>query len=255
MIQISSDANHILRLRMRRPTCCLRDGCCSVGALEAERVRPCRALEDIGDQDSIVPGRDAMDGTPNGGWGQVDPRDRSWGSKDDSFPREASGATTYGDSGRQDLGVGRSPDEGVLRGGHWSARPGMQTEIECGERFTLINRWMAAGSTNLRSPMRCGSRGRNVAVNTTKNDNMQNQLDHRDFLAGTAQPAQRSTGLREVRIDNQHDAFRRNDGMRRQRLGRRPQKCDLVIAAPATSGEVANRDGWATSGNRGGARY
>ena len=259
MIQVSRDANHIFRFRMRRSVGCMRVGCCSVGALETEHARPGRGFEDFDDKNSIVSDRHAMKGTPNDSWDLGNPRDRSLGSKDDSFPREACRATTFGESGRQNLGVGRGLDDGILRGTPSSAFPGIPTETEPDERVTMIHGGTAGGPSHPRSPMRCGSRGRKVAVNTTKNDNMQNQLDHRNFWGRDSHGVAEVAWLREVGIGNQHGARRRNDDMRRQRLGRRLQECDLVVAAPTTSGrssrEMAGRRAGTGCRDHGGSQH
>lgn len=164
MIQVSRNKNSPFRIRVRRLGGCLMDGGRSIGAFQADDARPGHGLEHFGDKDSIVPGRHAMTSASTDQWNWGYSRDQSWGSKDDSFPSEPRRATTYGESGRQVLGLGKGPDEGVLQGGQRSAKRVASTEPTSGDRFTMNNGLLEAAASHLQSPMRCGPRGRNDAV-------------------------------------------------------------------------------------------
>ncbi len=194
MIQVSRDADQVLGTGCRMAG--IRQGpCCSVETIGPENARPSRRRQVRGNSRNVTscrgaqisggcsPCRSAAHGEQHRR-GPDAPRDRSLRSKDDSLRMEAGWTTTFGDSRRQVSGPQMGSDDDDWPG--WR-RPQIQcdaSEDNFGERLTMINGKPIAVATYSHVLMRLGSVSRKAPVNTTKNDNMQNRLYHRQFWRG-----------------------------------------------------------------------
>ena len=195
MIPVSRDADQVLdkgcRMAGHR-----QYPCGSTETMSLTNARPGRGLQvdgnpgDVtssrGTQDSGVclPCSDAPRGESRRG---PDARpDGSLRSKDDRLVAEAGRPTTCGNSRRQDSGPQVGSDDGNWRGGR---RPRSQfdpSKSKLENRLTAINGRPTTAATHSYALMRSGSGSRKASVNTTKNDNMQNQRHHRQLWQSPA---------------------------------------------------------------------
>ncbi len=203
MIPLSRDADQVLG-KGRRMARIQQDPCCSVETIGPENARPCRGLQVRGNSRNVTscrgaqvsggcsPCRDAQPSEHRRGSDSL--RDRSLRSKDDSLRMEAGWTTTFGDSRRQVSAPQMGCGDDDLPG--WR-RPLIQfdpSEDTPEERLTMINGKPIAVATHSHVLMRLGSVSRKDSVNTTKNDNMQNQLHHRQFWRGSRPLIDSGTG-------------------------------------------------------------
>ncbi len=153
-------------------------------------------------------------------------------TKDDSSAMEAGGTRTFGDMGRQDFGLKMGVADGALHGWRWWPVRSDPLEVELMGRLRMIRGQRVAGLTDVRMLMKSVGPGGKVAVDTTKNDNMQNRLHHRQFLAGTVGSAPRFDGteFRPIQI-------RANRVSRVGRLDLSEPELAHQISSPAARGE------------------
>ena len=195
MIPVSRDADQVLDKR-RHMAGHRQDPCDSTETMSLTNARPDRGLQVHGNARKVTSSRGAQDSgaclpcsdAPHGKrrQGSDTPPTRSLRSKDDRLAAEAGGPTTCGISRRQDSGPQVGSGDGNWRGGR---RPLNRLDLPEGtsnEKLTTISGVPTAAATHGYALMRSGSVSRKASVNTTKNDNMQNQLHHRQLRQSPA---------------------------------------------------------------------
>ena len=172
--------------------------CFSVEAIEPESARPGRGLQ-VHDHPKNVTSRcgarvsggcsPRLVAPPREHSRESDaPRNGAHRSKDDSSRMEAGWTTTFGDSRRQDSGPAMGSGDGTLP---VCGQSPIQLDLLQGTSEEILmtsSEVPVAVATDRRALMRLGSMSRKVSVITTKNDKMQNRLDHHQFRRGPLPP-------------------------------------------------------------------
>ncbi len=195
MIHVSRDAGRTLRaFYVCLSAGCLHHGGSSARTLGGRSARTSQGLQDRNTQDSGISLRASENsGTrcavtetavSDDGGDSAAPLDGSQRSKDDSLAMSADGTTKFGDSGRQDLGLGIGAGGGVMQERRWITFGCANSEDKYQSGLMKNNGQQPASSTHVSAPMGPGFQGRKGSVTTTKNDKSQNRLDHHHFWRG-----------------------------------------------------------------------
>ena len=189
------------------PDSWMHDSRLSVVATWSDEAGPCSTLQNHGPDDQSPQNCDAQDRNaqnrglctcgPSAGSAQSAesdrrpwkaPWDRSSGSKGDNLARPAQSEAIIGNSRRQFLEPTTAGGGGGLPGQTMVVAQHLPSEANYGTRFIANAASTESPMTHWHPPMEQPARGRNLSEITTKNDNMQNYLDHRLFRQRFSNP-------------------------------------------------------------------
>ena len=239
MSQLSRDAGQVAGLGATMANMAGMAGvrqypCCSVEAIEPESARPGRGLQ-VHDHPRNVTfsGGAPVSGScsprrgppPRERRRESDaPRNGAHRSKDDSSRMEAGWTTTFGDSRRQDSGPAMGSGDGDLP---VCGRSLIQLDLLQDKSWEILmtsSELPVAVATDRGLLMRLGSVSRKVSVNTTRNDKMQNRLDHHQFRRGPCRFLGPPIWWRSLAGGHETDVPRKGERPACHRLNRRLQE-------------------------------
>lgn len=194
MFQVSRDADHPHQgLKVNHSAGPLQVGCCLLGAARSEDARPCRGLQNRGTHIHDTPGR----GASGCGVQRKITNRRTEGpaslshkspqrSIGDNLSMRAARQATFGDSGRQILGLQMRVGCGAFAGWGKPRCKGCSLEAPFITRLAEMGEPITLTATHAFMLMQSGSAGEKMPVITTKNDKSQNPQYSHQFRAGHA---------------------------------------------------------------------
>lgn len=183
----------------------------SVAATWSEDALCCRGFQDRGVQGAGIPGRDAMaESTQITGWILAARLlHGSQRSKDDNSAAGTHRTTTFGDSGRQLLGLATWSAAGFLRASRLLRFRFDLSKCESRKRLITIEAAGAVAVSYVRALMGLELPASKGSVNTTKNDNTQEWQFDSNYRRGISLRLTDTSGGSRSSIGRQSTALRR----------------------------------------------